>query len=64
MRIIRAVQYRDRLRRRLQETHDAWATAAPLQPQQRSLQWPPRIRERRAAARREFIRSLRLVPQA
>jgi hypothetical protein len=64
MRIIHAIKYRGHLRRRLQETQDAWATAAPLQPQQRSLQWPPRIRERRAAAQREFRRSLRLVPQS
>ena len=64
MRIIRALQYRSRLRRRLQETDAAWAAAVPLQPQQRSLQWPPRIRERRVAAQREFRRSLRLVAQS
>ena len=64
MRIIRDVQYRSRLRRRLQETDEAWATVVPLPPQQRSLQWPPRIRERRFAAQREFRRSLRFVAQS
>ena len=62
MGIVREIHYRSRLRRRLQETQNAWATAAPMKPQQRSLQWPPRIRERRAAALREFRRSVRLVP--
>ena len=64
MRIVRDIQYRSHLRRRLQETDEAWAAAVPLQPQQRSFQWPPRIRERRVAAQREFRRSLRFVPQS
>ena len=64
MRFIRDMRYRSHLRRRLQETDVAWAAVVPLQPQQRSLQWPPRIRERRVAAQRELRRSLRLVAQS
>jgi hypothetical protein len=63
MRPIQTLLYRRHLRDRLQELDESWATTRPLQPNQRSLQWPPRIRERRAAARKQYQRSLRLIPQ-
>jgi hypothetical protein len=61
---IRTLAYRRRLRQRLQELEDNWAKTTPLEPAQRSRQWPPRIRERRAHARQQYRRSLRLIPQS